>query len=335
MEAVFLLVVAVFVGGLALLAQWGRKNQGAYIALVVLLLAVSVLVLAAGGIFAGIGLLTEAATADLGLASRFLFVTAGAVTLLVGVVGIGLCVPPLRRVTGRRTGSGWWADPPIFLSLWLLVAVLANSAVSLLLFTEAEDATQLFPTGRLSPADIVLGQLPFVLVALAGVGLGIRRSFRETVARLGYGSLSLPQLGVVVLFVAGALGLSRLADAVFAALQPGLYERVGEVSENLFDPTGLGAAQAVLFALLIGVGAGLGEETLFRGALQPRLGIVATSVLFASLHVQYGPSVLLVYIFVISVGFGLLRRHINTTASFLAHAAYNALAILLAYFLGV
>jgi membrane protease YdiL (CAAX protease family) len=86
--------------------------------------------------------------------------------------------------------------------------------------------------------------------------------------------------------------------------------------------------------LLIGVGAGLGEETLFRGAVQPKLGIPATSVLFASMHVQYGPSLLLVYLLVVSFGLGLLRKHINTTASFLAHAGYNTLGVLLAYFFG-
>src|SRR3712207_7337034 len=71
---------------------------------------------------------------------------------------------------------------------------------------------------------------------------------------------------------------------------------------------------AVLFALLIGLGAGLGEETLFRGAVQPVLGILGTSVLFASMHIQYGPSLLLVHVFLLSVGLGLLRRYINTTA---------------------
>src|SRR3712207_7585562 len=47
------------------------------------------------------------------------------------------------------------------------------------------------------------------------------------------------------------------------------------------------------------VGAGLGEETLFRGAVQPVLGILPTSILFASMHVQYGPSLLLGYVFLL------------------------------------
>ena len=94
----------------------------------------------------------------------------------------------------------------------------------------------------------------------------------------------------------------------------------------------MGVGKAVLFALLIGVGAGLGEETLFRGAVQPVLGILPTSVLFASMHVQYGPSLLLCYIFVLSLGLGFLRRRFNTTASVLAHAGYNFVSVMAAYF---
>jgi len=87
-------------------------------------------------------------------------------------------------------------------------------------------------------------------------------------------------------------------------------------------------------ALALGVGAALGEETLFRGAVQPVLGIPLTSVLFASMHIQYGPSALLVFIFLLSIGLGLLRRHVNTTASFIAHAGFNTLGVLLSYLFG-
>jgi uncharacterized protein len=50
------------------------------------------------------------------------------------------------------------------------------------------------------------------------------------------------------------------------------------------------------------------------------------------MHLQYGPSLLLGYVFLLSIGLGLLRKHVNTTASFLAHTGYNSLGILLAYF---
>jgi uncharacterized protein len=329
--AILTLLVVAFVGGLGLLAQMARKSRGAEVTLIVVILALSVLV-AALGTLTGLGLLLMAANDGPQGFDRLAFAAAGAAALLVGVTGVGLCVPPLRRATGRRVGSGFWTDPPKFLAIWLFVMVLANNAVSLLLFNQLPNLESLFPTGRLSPGAVLTSQLPFVAVAVLGVGIGVRRNVRETLDRLGYGAISLRQLGIAVVFVGVALALSVGADALFSRLQPDLYREVGEISENLFNPAGLSLAGAVLFSLLIGVGAGLGEETLFRGAVQPKLGILATSVLFASMHVQYGPSLLLGYVFLLSIGLGLLRRHINTTASFLAHAGYNSFSILLAHF---
>jgi membrane protease YdiL (CAAX protease family) len=330
--AVLALFLTIFVGGLALLAQVARKSRGAEITLIVTLLALSLLVAALGTLTALGLLLRAAAGGDSGL-ERLALVGAGGAAALVGIAGVGLCVAPLRRVMGGRLGSTFWTDPPTFLALWLFVVVLANNVVSLLLFLGVPDVSRLFPD-RLSPVAILTNQLPFLAIALLGVGVGMRRNLHETLDRLGYRSISLKQLGIVVLFIGCAFALSIAADALFAALQPDLYRQVGEISDNLFNPRSLSPVSTVLFALLVGVGAGLGEETLFRGAVQPVIGIVATSVLFASMHVQYGPSLLLVYVFLLSVGLGLLRRHINTTASFLAHAGYNSLVIILPYFFG-
>jgi len=328
-------LLTLFVGGLGLLAQVARKSRGAEVTLIVALLTLSLLI-ATVGTLTGLALLLRAASEGATGVERFTFVAAGGAALIVGIVGGGLCVPPLRRVMGRRLGNNaFWADPPVFLALWLFVVVLANNAVSLLLFTQEPDVSRLFPSGRLSPGAVLTSQLPFFAVALLGVGVGVRRNLRETLGRLGYGALSFKQLGVVVVFVGGAFALSAAAEALFATFQPELYREVGEISDSLFNPRGLSPVAAVLFALLIGVGAGLGEETLFRGAVQPVLGILGTSVLFASLHIQYGPSLLLVYVFVLSVGLGLLRRYINTTASFVAHAAYNSLGIIFIYFFGM
>ncbi len=326
-------MVTVFVGVLALLAQQARKSRGAEITLWVTLLFMSLLAVGVGGLLA---LVRFSGGLPAGVFPRsILTITAGAVAL-AGVIALGLCVPPLLKIVGRRPG-GFWSDPPIFLAVWLFVMVLlANNVVGILSFDRLEEigAFSLGTGGRISPGVVLATQLPFVVVALLGVGFGVRRNLRQTISRLGYGPVSAKQLGVVVLFVAAAFALSIAADFFFSRLQPGLYRDVGEVSSNLFDPTGLGPVSVVLFALLLGVGAGLGEETLLRGAVQPAIGILPTSVLFASMHIQYGPSVLLVYLLLLSAGLGLLRKHINTTASFLAHAAYNSISVILAYFFG-
>ena len=71
---------------------------------------------------------------------------------------------------------------------------------------------------------------------------------------------------------------------------------------------------------------GICEELLFRGALQPRFGLLPTAVLFTSIHSQYGISLDLVGIFVIGLSLGLIRKWTNTTTSMTAHVSYNLLA---------
>ncbi|MEW6636547.1 MAG: CPBP family intramembrane glutamic endopeptidase [Actinomycetota bacterium] len=330
---VMVVVATLLVCVLALLAQRARKSRSAEITLVVSVSFLSFLV-AAVGLVSGLGLLATAASGEAPI-GRGPLAAAGVGLLAVGVAGIALCVPPLRKLAGRPPRRAFWADPPVFLALWLSLVVLANNAVSFLIFVRTPEVGELFPTGRLTPGAVLMSQLPFLAVALAGVGLGVSRNFRDTLSRLGYGGISPRQLGVVVLFVISAFVLSLSADALFRLLQPELYRQVGEISDQLFNTRGLTPVSVLLFGLLVGVGAGLGEETLFRGAVQPVLGIVPTSVLFASMHVQYGPSLLLGYVFLLSVGLGLLRKRINTTASFLAHAGYNTLGIILPYFFGV
>ena len=329
------LALTVFVGILAVLAQWSRKSRRAEISLLVVLVFASLLVLGTG-VLVCVLWISGQMPADV-YPQKLLAVT-GVSVALAGMAGLALCFPTLRKIVGGRPNGEFWTDPPIFLALWLFVTVLlANNLVGILGFEQLNrvGAFSLGTGGRIPPVAILASQLPFVVLAVLGVGAAIRRGPRATLARLGYGPISLRHVGIVVLFIAAALALSLVADYLFSQLQPGLYRKVGEVSSTLFNPKGLSLISAILFALLIGVGAGLGEETLFRGAVQPVFGILATSVLFASMHVQYGPSLLLGYIFLLSIGLGLLRRHINTTASFLAHASYNTLGILAAYFFGI
>ena len=328
------LALTVFVGILALLAQWSRKSRRAEISLLIVLAFVSLVLLATGAL---LGVLWISGQMPPGLYPQKLLAATSIPVALAGLIGLAICFPTLRKIVGGRPNGEFWTDPPTFLALWLFATVLlSNNLIGILGFEQLNraGAFSLGTGGRIPPVAVLASQLPFIILAILGVGAGVRRSPRETLARLGYGPISLKNVGVVVLFIVGAFALSMAADYLFSVLQPDLYRKVGEVSGTLFNPKGLSLISAVLFALLIGVGAGLGEETLFRGAVQPVFGILATSILFASMHVQYGPSLLLGYIFVLSVGLGLLRRYFNTTTSLLAHAGYNTLSILVAYFFG-
>jgi membrane protease YdiL (CAAX protease family) len=349
--AVLMFFATTLIGGLALLAQWARKNRAAEISLIVVVLFFSVLVV-------GLGALTAVASFG-GLLggeaqNRTLTVASTVLIVLAGLVGIALCVPPLRRVTsrrGRRSAAedpdafetapqedaavgGRWADPPVFYGLWLAVTIIAYNLVNLLFFPVLVESGA-FGDAAVTPALVLISELPFVVVALCGVGFLVRRDFRETLVRLGYGPVSARQLALVPPFVAAAIGFALASDWIFVRLQPGLSEQVNEVSQGLFSTSGMSLFSAILFGLLIGIGAAAGEETLFRGAVQPTLGIALTSLLFASVHTQYGLSIILVHIFLLSVGLGLLRKYANTTLAFITHATYNFTLVLLSYFFGI
>jgi len=121
---------------------------------------------------------------------------------------------------------------------------------------------------------------------------------------------------VAGLFYAFGVG----ADALAQWLTPGLAQRVNAASGRIFsglgDPVGIAT---------IAITAGICEELFFRGALQPRLGLVWPALVFASVHTQYGLSLDALAVLVLALGLGLLRRYTNTTTSALCHVTYNAL----------
>jgi CAAX amino terminal protease family. len=79
----------------------------------------------------------------------------------------------------------------------------------------------------------------------------------------------------------------------------------------------------------IGTAAAIGEETFFRGAYQPRMGIVITSLLFASFHVQYSITPATLLILAMSLILGVLRARTSLSVCVLVHFLYNFTTVLL------
>ena len=320
--------ITIVVVALALLAHLGTRNRVAEVSLLVMLLVGSLFVLGFGVLLGVLGPSFLVPAVELSISTLRMM---SLLAIVAGLAGIAICVAPLLRMRSRRAGDQKWTQPPVVLALWLFVMVLASNVMDLASFTETQGT---FTKGlhRLSLSDMLTNELPLLVVAIVGIGVGIRRNPRQALARLGYGSISVRQLGVISLFVVVWIVLGFVNDELFRYLQPDIYNQVGSNTEKLFVPQDLHPLAAVLFALVLAFSAGIGEETLFRGALQPVFGIALTSVLFASMHKQYGPSVALAYIFLLSVALGVLRRRLNTTASLLAHASYDFLLTILAYF---
>jgi hypothetical protein len=79
---------------------------------------------------------------------------------------------------------------------------------------------------------------------------------------------------------------------------------------------------------VLAVASGIGEELFFRGALQPRVGLVAASLLFGAAHLVPSRPLALWSVFACAAGllFGVLfERTGNLVAPVVAHVAVNAL----------
>jgi len=269
--------------------------------------------------FAGISflLVSPDQLAEAGLSDGFTEPkTAGLVLLLTAVWGLLVTLPELRR---------WFAhwmpiDPeaPVHTLVLMLSGYLA--ANGLLPLSQGGLEGLLETAEATSSLEVAAGELLLLAVALAGVGLFVRRDLWKAVDRLGLERPTLRQIGRGLRWLPVLLVLMLVANFFLAQADP----QQAEVMEELNDLL-LGEIDSVGDWLLLAVAAGIGEEILFRGALQPVLGIWVTSLLFAIVHTQYGLSVATVLIFIVGYVLGIIRRRQNTTVAILLHAAYNFL----------
>jgi membrane protease YdiL (CAAX protease family) len=241
-----------------------------------------------------------------------------AVILLgTGILGGVLLAPAVRRWLSSFLPLD--AHSPLDAAALVLTVALVGTQLANQLAVDV--LVQQAQTGvALAPIDLVAQELPFLIAAFLGVGLFIRRSPRTALERLGFvrpaGWQVLLALAAAGVFYAFGAGVDALAHSV----TPGLAHQVDAANQRLFgqlgDPVGIAT---------IALSAGICEEALFRGALQPRLGVLWTALVFAAVHTQYGLSLDAAAVFVLAIGLGLLRRIANTITTTICHVAYNTL----------
>ena len=169
-----------------------------------------------------------------------------------------------------------------------------------------------------SVGSLLLTGVALVAAAVLGVGAGIRRSWREVGERLGLRQLQRTDLLVILRWTPVLVLAESLISLVLTLVNPeqlALLERVN----NAF----LGDLDSLLEWLILGLTSGIGEEILFRGAIQPALGLIPTAALFAVMHTQYGFSPLMLFIFLLGLMLGFIRQRYSTTSAILVHFAYN------------
>lgn len=239
---------------------------------------------------------------------------AGLSLLLAAGWGVVGALRPVRRLMARFVPLE--ADSPVH----ALALVLAGYLVGVTLFTLSQGGLEgLAETAQAASIwMVVLSQVLTTLVALAGVGLGVRRNWRETGERLGLGPLRPRYWGIVVGGTIALVVIQAVVGGLWELTNPQESEVVTELTEAL-----LGDIDTVWEWFLLAVGAGVSEELLFRGAIQPIFGLVPTALLFAVLHVQYGFTPVNLFVLLLGIFFGIVRQRTNTTVAVLIHFAYD------------
>ena len=249
------------------------------------------------------------------------------------LIGILLLLPPVRRLSARFIPIDA-ASPVHAVALSLSVLVIMqllftmgmglNNLADMLAEQEAAGVTTNTMLG------LWVQQFMTAVFAFFGVGWLIRRDWSATMQRLG---LVVPTLGNVVLGIGIGLGMVPVVmgvEQLSALFNIGSDPGVQKLTEQL-----LGPLFTTPFGIItLGASAALGEETLFRGAVQPRFGFILTALLFALVHSNYGISMSTLIVFLLGLVLGVVRMRVNTTTTMIIHMVYNMSLGLLAY-LGV
>jgi membrane protease YdiL (CAAX protease family) len=233
--------------------------------------------------------------------------------------GLGLALPLVsrfRQFLARYTPI----DPSSAIDMVGLSAILAIGGFLALTYAIDPEPAE---TGTVAIADLISQFAAFTVLAFVLVGASIWRTFGEATNRLGLTWPSRRQVAVGIGGVFGGLFVMVVAGILTTVFQPDFNQEIEQATEGITE-----SVSSPIGAVFFGLGAGISEELLLRGAVQPRFGLVLTSLLFALLHNQYGISFVLLGVFLMGVVLGLERKYFGTTAAIITHAIFNTIAVL-------
>jgi len=251
---------------------------------------------------------------------------------LPSLTGLILLLPPVRRALARVLPID--AESPVHavalsFSMLVFINLMVTLGVGLDTLTGVlAEGDGLGQNDGATVAMLWVQQILMALTAAVGVGWLTRRSWMAAARRLGVVRPSaqdwITGIGAGLLLVPVVIVLEYLASLAGIVADPDVEKLTEQLLGPLFrSPFGI---------LTLGVAAALGEEPLFRGAAQPRFGLILTAALFALVHSNYGITLSTAIVFLLGLVLGLIRIRRNTTTAMLAHAVYNISLGLLAYF---
>ncbi len=176
-----------------------------------------------------------------------------------------------------------------------------------------------------SGRKLILGLATFTLIGFSFIGLIIINAFVDQspleILR-GHSSIGIQVISGV------AFGLLAAVMAHFIISRKWM-ETVMKKYAGLIGPFKL----SIWNILYVSICAGIGEEILFRGAIQPLIGIIFTAIIFVGLHGYLNPkdariSVYGFFMVFIMIAIGLMCDHIGILSTIIAHTVIDIYLLL-------
>ena len=166
--------------------------------------------------------------------------------------------------------------------------------------------------------------LGLMLLAICGAGIFVARKPKVVfIERLALCKINAAQLGIGLGLIVFSFAYD-LAWSVFTHNTSGdLASKLMNYNAGTFGVVG-GLTPSVVLAVMTAVCAGMGEETLIRGALQPVFGILPAAILHGVLHGQFAHApIFMIQVAGWSAIMGIVKRYTNTTTTIIGHAGFN------------
>jgi membrane protease YdiL (CAAX protease family) len=242
------------------------------------------------------------------------------IVMVMTLVGLIVLLPFVRRLIARLIpidSSSRVHAAALSLSALIFSYLLSTVALGLDNIAKWNEAAPRSTAGTVS--SIWVQDILLALLALVGVGWLSRRRFGDALQRLGIVKPRLRQLGLGVGTGLAMVVVAQVVEQLLYATGIPVDPHVEKVTEQVIGPL----FTSIPGILTLGLAAALGEESVFRGALQPRFGILFTSILFSFIHSNYGLSISTLIVFLLGLVLGWIRRRHNTVTSMTVHATYN------------
>ncbi len=320
-EILFYVVLLLAIAVVAWIGQWGRTRKVARYFVLGLTGLLGLGLLGAGGLILGISIAMP--QLQLGISMQ----AVAWMLIGMGFTAIPALLPVTRKAIAKFVFRGLEPDAPVH--VWALFIYLAAFVLTLFSLTVLYNGDIIVQSLKNTPliGASAINAVGFLIFSFLAAGVWVCQPLRETAATLGLHRISwktvLKMLGVAIVLAAVIQGVETLITPWVSASDRHTLQKVIEAMK-LHGPL----LTSLITAFAVAAFAGIGEEILFRGLIQPVFGIVPTALLFTLIHTHYGFTVYLLELFLVGLVLGWVRKRYNTTASILVHSGFDFFVLL-------